>query len=400
MFKQRDLYEVLRVHPSASTEEIYDAYHRVSLLYIDEFDGALLESEITEDDVDFAFEILSDPQRRAEYDASRMERRSAPVSKRAEELAKQDYDANRHLAREGSVRKREARWMNLGSSRASGKLEHLGVSTHDLERQGRTFVVRYVEGKLEFYIHWGTEVSYSPTIEVYYQIDDRETKAGEWQVYDDIVSGGKLVYMHPTEEQLFRMYDSEELKVWIHPFGGSEMVAMFSLEGLRDAVLPVLAARDEAGGSGQNPTDAVTGSTASAIVGLATTAGLLGIAAVLMHFFGGGAQFFLIGMIMGVDLAVPLARKKNQTARFLWNHRGLFYGSSVLLLLIAYNPGELGSALFLGIPAAVVVYAFSERNRQRVARGVWNVFSYVTLITLAAAAMVMFLDHAGKNKKN
>ena len=395
MYAQKDLYEILQVHPSASPEEIFVAYHRLSLIDIEEIDE-LFDDGVTEEDVAFAYYVLSDPERRAEYDAARMQPRNGPTRINNEERARRDAGPSAATRSVPSGR-RETRWLNLGTSRANGKLEHLGVSTHDLHLQRHTFGVRFINGKLEFRVNWKTEVSFSPTIEVNYQIDGGEIHTGEWQVY---VSAGKMVFMYPTKDQISEMYDSDKLKVWVHPFGGSEMIATFGLEGFRDAVLPVLGARDTDRSSRHNPADKVAGGTTTAIAGLATTTGLLGIAAALMHYFGGGAEFFMIGMIIGVGLAVPLVRKSNQTARFLWNHRGLFYGASVALLLIAYNPGESGIALVVGIPLAIVVYAFVERNRQPVGRRIWNVVSYVTLITLAAAAMVMFLDHTGKNKKS
>jgi molecular chaperone DnaJ len=63
-----NLYEVLGVGPSASPEELKSAYRRLARQYHPDANGADPESEARFKEINQAYEILSDPERRANYD--------------------------------------------------------------------------------------------------------------------------------------------------------------------------------------------------------------------------------------------------------------------------------------------------------------------------------------------
>ena len=66
----RDYYSILQVNPSASAATIDAAYERLSKIYDPETSRKQRAAEKMAD-VDEAYEVLSDPKRRAEYDRLR-----------------------------------------------------------------------------------------------------------------------------------------------------------------------------------------------------------------------------------------------------------------------------------------------------------------------------------------
>ena len=66
-----DLYEILHLHPSAHPDVIQAAYRRLALLYHPDKNPAPEASEMMAA-VNRAYEVLSDPEKRAEYDHSRV----------------------------------------------------------------------------------------------------------------------------------------------------------------------------------------------------------------------------------------------------------------------------------------------------------------------------------------
>ena len=70
MAKAEDLYEILQVHPSAQPEIIQAAYRRLALLYHPDTNPSP-EATAAMAAVNRAYEVLSDTEKRAEYDHSR-----------------------------------------------------------------------------------------------------------------------------------------------------------------------------------------------------------------------------------------------------------------------------------------------------------------------------------------
>ncbi|AEH45396.1 chaperone protein DnaJ [Thermodesulfatator indicus DSM 15286] len=68
---KKDLYEILGVSPDASQEEIKKAYRRLARKYHPDLHPGDKEAEEKFKEIQEAYEILSDPQKRAEYDKLR-----------------------------------------------------------------------------------------------------------------------------------------------------------------------------------------------------------------------------------------------------------------------------------------------------------------------------------------
>ncbi|MBM2839303.1 MAG: dnaJ, partial [Deltaproteobacteria bacterium] len=65
---KRDYYEVLGVHKNASDAEIKKAYRRLALQYHPDKNPGNKESEEKFKELAEAYEIISDPEKRARYD--------------------------------------------------------------------------------------------------------------------------------------------------------------------------------------------------------------------------------------------------------------------------------------------------------------------------------------------
>ena len=75
-----DLYEALQVHPSADPEVVQAAYRKLAAKYHPDknLDGDQSDSKMKT--LNIAYEVLSDPARRREYDSARRAQRATPVS--------------------------------------------------------------------------------------------------------------------------------------------------------------------------------------------------------------------------------------------------------------------------------------------------------------------------------
>jgi curved DNA-binding protein CbpA len=71
MQSERDYYEVLGIAPSASAEEIREAYHKLAFKYHPDRNQKREEAHKKMQEINEAYAILSDPIKRREYDLPR-----------------------------------------------------------------------------------------------------------------------------------------------------------------------------------------------------------------------------------------------------------------------------------------------------------------------------------------
>jgi curved DNA-binding protein CbpA len=67
----RDLYEALQVHPEAEPEVIQGAYRRLAQKYHPDRNPGSAEASRRAREINRAYQVLGDPERRAEYDRAR-----------------------------------------------------------------------------------------------------------------------------------------------------------------------------------------------------------------------------------------------------------------------------------------------------------------------------------------
>jgi curved DNA-binding protein CbpA len=106
-------------------------------------------------------------------------------------------------------------------------------------------IVRFEDGELELYVAWDTEVSYSETTTVHWQIDEGPS----WQQSWDMGSTRKSTFMPSSEvrETIRALMSADEITVRVYPFGGNPITASFRVSGFSEAVGPVLDAWRRAG---------------------------------------------------------------------------------------------------------------------------------------------------------
>ncbi|MFN8277258.1 MAG: molecular chaperone DnaJ [Chitinophagales bacterium] len=95
MAKKRDYYEVLEVSKSASAEEIKKAYRKVALKYHPDRNQGNKEAEEKFKEAAEAYEVLSDPQRKARYDQ---------YGHQAEQMGGGGYGGGQHMDMEDIFR--------------------------------------------------------------------------------------------------------------------------------------------------------------------------------------------------------------------------------------------------------------------------------------------------------
>ena len=85
-----DLYEVLQVHPSAHPEVIQAAYRRLAMLYHPDQNPSAEATQVMAR-INHAFEVLNDPDKRAEYDRGRQPSDAAHAPSRRSGTSALDY---------------------------------------------------------------------------------------------------------------------------------------------------------------------------------------------------------------------------------------------------------------------------------------------------------------------
>ena len=94
-----DYYELLEISPQASQDTIHRVYRFMAARYHPDIQGTGNLEKFTQ--LSSAYKVLSDPNRRAEYDAQRATRRPAirnPMSTTVDFMDQADGDLNRRLA--------------------------------------------------------------------------------------------------------------------------------------------------------------------------------------------------------------------------------------------------------------------------------------------------------------
>ena len=120
-----------------------------------------------------------------------------------------------------------------------------GIYTVDPIDPDYGLIVQFRNRELELYVVWGTEVSYSETTTVNYQIDNGPTWRQLWHVSTD----RKATFMpgQDVAETIRALFNADEFTARVYPFGGSPITASFEVTGFLEAVSPVLEAWRRAG---------------------------------------------------------------------------------------------------------------------------------------------------------
>ena len=111
MPETEDLYEILQVHPSAHPEVILAAYRRLTLLYHPDKNPSDEAAEMLAQ-LNQAYEILGDSEKRAEYDRNRAAQWNAPTTRRRNEPAEDHGPAGRPKRR---TRQTNLDYITIGS---------------------------------------------------------------------------------------------------------------------------------------------------------------------------------------------------------------------------------------------------------------------------------------------
>ncbi len=88
-----ELYQILRIDVTASSQEVRRAYHKLALLYHPDRNLGDKVAEAKFKDVVAAFEILGDPKMRASYDMGRIDYRGKPMPRRSYERSKEKKES-------------------------------------------------------------------------------------------------------------------------------------------------------------------------------------------------------------------------------------------------------------------------------------------------------------------
>lgn len=127
----------------------------------------------------------------------------------------------------------------------SNEYNNVGIYTIDPIDSDYRLIIRFKDRDLEFYVVWRTEVSYSGTTIVNYQIDNGPTWRQSWSMSTD--NEATFMPSHDIAETIRALFDAREFTVRVYPFGGNPLTASFQVSGFREAVRPVLDAWQRAG---------------------------------------------------------------------------------------------------------------------------------------------------------
>lgn len=135
MAGERELYEVLQVHPAAEQEVIESAYRRLARKYHPDVGGSA--HRMTE--LNAAYEILSHPAKRAEYDAVTRGRRRSSPTEGARPEARDDRPpsaANDATLATPPASGSPMRWLLVLPAAAAGVWASAAVFTYAVEKLG------------------------------------------------------------------------------------------------------------------------------------------------------------------------------------------------------------------------------------------------------------------------
>lgn len=131
-------------------------------------------------------------------------------------------------------------WRPLGN-----ESNNVGIYTVDQIDPDYRLIVRFRNRDLELYIVWDTEVSYSESTTVNYQIDNGPTWRQSWHVSTDRTATSMPA--QDIAETIRALFNAYEFTARVYPFGGSPITASFEVAGFLEAVTPVLDAWRRAG---------------------------------------------------------------------------------------------------------------------------------------------------------
>ena len=124
-------------------------------------------------------------------------------------------------------------WRSLGDEPG-----FTGMGNRDANGFNYFLVVRFKKRKLDLFVTWNTEISYSQTTTVNYQIDNGPNWRQSWETTTD----GRATFMpsHDVAETIRALFDATFFRVEVYPFGGNPLIAEFRVEGFEEAVGPIL----------------------------------------------------------------------------------------------------------------------------------------------------------------
>ena len=127
----------------------------------------------------------------------------------------------------------------------SSEYNDVGIYTVDPIDSDYLLIIRFRNRELEFYVVWGTKVSYSGNTTVNYQIDNGPAWRQSWNTSTD--REATAIPAHDIAETIRALFDAREFTIQVYPFGGNPLTASFRVSGFRAAVRPVLDAWQRAG---------------------------------------------------------------------------------------------------------------------------------------------------------
>jgi curved DNA-binding protein CbpA len=105
MQSEQDHYEVLRIAPDASAAEIKEAYRKLAFLYHPDRNEAGQDASKKMKEINEAYDILSDPIKRREYDIPRGYRGRVPKFEKGSKVKVSSSSASPYRDRTGVVDK-------------------------------------------------------------------------------------------------------------------------------------------------------------------------------------------------------------------------------------------------------------------------------------------------------
>ena len=210
----RDLYEILQVNEAAHVDVIQAAYRRLSLHYHPDRNASSDANEMMAE-LNRAYEILSDPVRRQDYDRSR-----TPSSERWSNEPNRDID------------NRWRTWEEIDPL-TQEKTAYAMLHTQEGINQFISIGLGDSPNSIFLMIYFNESLTLEDEISVQYRIGNRGVEEDFWQTSSD--GKGVIVPLEEREWFIKEMLKAQELVVRVFPDYGGMETAIFKLGGLAQA---------------------------------------------------------------------------------------------------------------------------------------------------------------------